>query len=99
MIVRRVGGWGTIKLHLSEFVVAEITYKQWLAVLVKAYPLRITDVAALPFPSAKPACDPASVETSPIVVSVSRKEKQTTLHAHTLWSDLSYQMVAPITHK
>ena len=50
---RRVGGWGTIELHPSELAVAIITHKQWLAVLIKAYPMRITELRCFAIPICK----------------------------------------------
>ena len=47
---RRVGRWDTTELHPSELVVAIITHKQWLAVLVKAYPCRMTELHCFAVP-------------------------------------------------
>ena len=61
--------------RLSLLLPQSQTSSDWL-VSSKHIPQGLLNFAALPLPSAKPAFDPASVETSPVVV-VSIKQSMT----------------------
>ena len=79
------GGWESeVPLsctHRSMLLPQSQTSSDWLF-SSKHIPVGRLNLAALPFPSAKPRCDPASVETPPVVV-ISIKKSMINKSSHT----------------